>query len=173
MTLTQNVLAEHEHLIAQFKTLLLATVNAQGEPQASYAPYVREGQDFYIYVSDLAAHTANLLQHGKASVLFIEDESQSKNLFARKRSTLQCQAEEIARNSAHYNTILALFRTQFGNTIDVLQSLPDFHLIRLSPQQAGHVGGFARAFSLEGKDLHVVQPIDAERLANAKNNPSS
>jgi putative heme iron utilization protein len=38
------------------------------------------------------------MHHPKVSVLFIEDESQAQHLFARKRMTYACKAEEIGRD---------------------------------------------------------------------------
>ena len=46
---------------ARFQTLQLATVSADGLPEASYAPFVADQGRYWVYLSDLARHTANLL----------------------------------------------------------------------------------------------------------------
>ncbi|MEB3313462.1 MAG: pyridoxamine 5'-phosphate oxidase family protein [Cyanobacteriota bacterium] len=81
-----TVLAAYQALPSQLKSLMLATVNPDGSPQASYAPYLMDAdRQFYIFVSGLSAHTANLLRTGQASVLLIQDEGQSPQVFARQR----------------------------------------------------------------------------------------
>lgn len=57
-----------------YDSVLMATATEDGEPVASYAPYLEHGGDFYVYVSDLAAHTQNLKRNPRASLMFIEDE---------------------------------------------------------------------------------------------------
>ena len=57
-------------LLGRFRTLQMATASACGEPQASYAPFVRPGDNaFYICVSELSRHTGHLVANGRASVL--------------------------------------------------------------------------------------------------------
>ena len=68
------------------RSLMLATIGEQSLPRASYAPYVRdEAGNYYIYVSRLAEHTQELISNPVASVLLIEDESATKQIFARVR----------------------------------------------------------------------------------------
>ena len=44
------------------KTLQLATLTAEGKSNASYSPFVVDKQgNFYIFVSQLASHTQDLL----------------------------------------------------------------------------------------------------------------
>ena len=72
----------YRQLIKQQQTLLLSTVNKQAEPEASYAPYVRDaGGVFYIYVSELASHTQNMLQKQTASILIIRLKLELVNLY--------------------------------------------------------------------------------------------
>ena len=81
--------ADCRKLIASKMTLLLSTASTESVPEISYAPYVQDrAGDFYIYVSELAAHTANLITNRQASILFIHPESESANLFARERAVL-------------------------------------------------------------------------------------
>lgn len=139
-------------------TVQLATVDAQGEPEASYAPCLRRQGLFYIFVSELAVHTRNLLTQPRVSLLFIEDENRSRNLFARKRLTLRCRAKDLPRDSAHANDILLDFRNAFGDTVDLLTALPDFHLFELQPESGSFVKGFGQAWSVD-EQLHLVAPI--------------
>ena len=61
----KDPLAEAEQVYGQLlndsQSLILATVNENDAPLASYAPFVvDEEQQFYLFASSLAAHTANL-----------------------------------------------------------------------------------------------------------------
>jgi heme iron utilization protein len=142
-----------------FASLLMATVGPDGEPAASYAPYVVDAADcFYIYVSELAAHTANLRRHPRVSVLFIEDEREAPQVFARKRMTYACQVEAIGRETPAFAEILDWFEDRHGPLMKMLRELRDFHLFRLVPERATYVRGFAQAFQLSGDDLRHIRP---------------
>ncbi|MDP2028026.1 MAG: pyridoxamine 5'-phosphate oxidase family protein [Thiobacillus sp.] len=164
----ETVRAEYEGFPERFDTLLMATVSSEGEPNASYAAYVRQGSDFYVYISELAAHTRNLKEQGKVSVFFIENETDSKNLFARKRTTYQCTAHHMPRDEAEFAPMMEKFSQKFGNMIDTLRDMKDFHLYRLHPHKATYVSGFARAFVVEGAELDNVRHINdvGHRAAN-------
>ena len=154
------ILAEARAFHERFATLMMATVSASGDPVASYAPYVVDGEcGFHVYISELAAHTANLAANGKASVLFIEDEGQTSQLFARKRLTLTCHAEEVERDSPLFLEVMNRFEHRHGGIMGVLRGLRDFHLFRLRPTRATYVRGFAEAFELDGAALSI-RPVN-------------
>lgn len=136
-------------LIDSQRTLLLATASPEGHTDISYAPFVRDREGcFYIFVSELALHTANLWRNPKASVMLIRPETESHNLFARERATFQCRSREIAPNERRYSQQLDQLQEQFGQTVALLRSLPDFHLFGLSPESGRYVAGFGRAFRI-------------------------
>ena len=157
-----SLLQEYHEFIAGFKTVLIASTSANNAPEASYAPYAELEGKYYIFISELAAHTQNLLQTKICSLLFIEDEDKTNNLFARKRVSLHCQAEELTRNSATSEKVLALFHERFGKFMQLLQTLPDFHLFCLTPSSGNYVAGFGKAYSLSGSDLSQLQHRNPE-----------
>jgi len=138
-----------DELLNQQKTLLLATLSTQGSADISYAPYLHEKGGFYIYVSELANHTQNLLTKSQASLMVIEPEADAANLFARKRLTLDCSVREISKADAEYERILQGFELKFGAIIAVLKSLPDFHLFCLQPNGGRFVAGFGKAIAVD------------------------
>lgn len=138
------------------QTLHLATCDAAGLPEASYAPYVEQGRELYVYVSEIARHWRNLAASGRCAVLFIESEAEAKTPFARQRLALQCTAREVARGGADFDAVMALFRLRFGKMMNVLEPMQDFHLYRLTPTQGSYVTGFARAFRMAGDGLSEV-----------------
>lgn len=152
----------NEHLIRlheQCGSLMLATVG-ESLPRASYAPYVRDAAgDFYIYVSLLSPHTADLIANPIASVLIIEDESGAKQVFARMRASYLCGVETIHGADPSYPKILEQMAQRFGNVVQLLQSLPDFVLFRLSPRSGRFVTGFGQAYDLAGDRLDRLAPV--------------
>ena len=56
-------------LLTASQSLTLATRNQQGEPDASYAPYLWVNDQFYLLLSELASHTQNLRQHPQVGLL--------------------------------------------------------------------------------------------------------
>lgn len=142
-----------QELLASQQTLLLATASVKGIPDLSYAPFVRdEAGCFYIFISELAAHTDNLFANPQASVMFIRPESESNNLFARERAVFDCSVKEIERNDDCYSTQLMALQNKFGEIVGVLRSLSDFHLFALTPISGRYVAGFGQAYTINVRD---------------------
>ena len=146
------------------QTLQLATVAPSGEPEASYAPYLYQDGSYYIFISELASHTQNLLHNPQVSIMLIESEADARNPFARKRFTAQCLTVEINREADNYEPILDQLEQRFGSTVGMLRTLPDFHLFELQPQQGRLVIGFGKAFELDVDQLGAVDQKLAQVL---------
>ena len=144
------------------KTLQLATVDLQGMPHISYAPFVRQDEHFFIYVSQLASHTEYLQKTPKASLMIIRDEAQSKNLFARERLIIEADVEVVDQMSN--KTVLDSMEASLGGTVALLRSLPDFMLFRLSAVNARYIAGFGKAFQLDIQKMKLAH-ISPEKLA--------
>lgn len=142
----QNVCDE---LIRWQNSLLIASRSTDGAVAISYAPYLREEAGFYIFVSELAEHTQNMLTQPQVSILFIEPEAEASNPFARRRLTFDCRVREISKTDADYTQKLDAMAVKFGEIIGVLRTLPDFHLLLLQPQAGQFVAGFGKAFTVD------------------------
>jgi putative heme iron utilization protein len=161
MELNLDIVKEEYYALPQtFKTVLLATVSPEGFPEVSYAPYVKDGDNYYVYISELAAHTRNMRHNSRVSLLFIENEDQAAHLFARKRISLHCTAYEVERDSEIFEQIMQRFQAEFGDFMNMLKTLQDFHLMCLHPYQGSFVQGFARAFALEGEHLDQIRHLN-------------
>ncbi|MEE9338751.1 MAG: pyridoxamine 5'-phosphate oxidase family protein [Methylococcaceae bacterium] len=146
---TQN----YQQLIKSQQTLLLATVSAHAEPECSYAPFVTDKHKvFYIFVSELATHTKNMMDTQKASILFIKPEQETKNFFVRERVIFDCIISEIQQDDELFNRQLSRMNDQFGETVELLRSLPDFHLLALTPVKGRYIAGFGKAFMIDMTD---------------------
>jgi len=149
---------EFLELVDGSRGVIMATADEAGEPEASYAPFVRdEDLRIYVYLSELARHTANVLATGRASLLWLAEEVDGGNPFARPRLVLRCSATRVGRDCAEWASGVARLQQRFGGTMALLQQLGDFHLFRLQPVAGTYVMGFGRAYHLSGERLATVQ----------------
>jgi len=165
----QSVFNDFERFISQRTTVILSTLNAALEAEASYAPVLIKDGKFYIYISELAKHTHNLFENNGLSLLFIEDESEAENIFARKRATLKAQAQHIARDAEGWDDIMDAYVEHLGETAKMLRNLQDFHLFELTCLKGSYVRGFAQAYALSGDQLNEVRHINDR--AHGQSNP--
>ena len=158
--MSQNPQSVLTQLLVTQQTLQLATLDAQGEPAISYAPFVRDAAgNFYVFISGLASHTQDLLRHPQVAVMLIADEQDARQIFARTRATYTCFAEVVKRDADDYAPVLDAMQNRFGEVMGVLRGLADFVLFRLQPQSGRFVMGFGQAFTLTGAGLQTLEHI--------------
>lgn len=145
-----------QELINASKSMILATVDAEGNPNSSYAPFVQIDQTFYILVSFMAKHTKNLADGRKTSIMFIEDESATKQIYARERLTIEAAASQIERDSEVWNTVVTQLKEAQGKVVDVISEMGDFILIALQPVKGSYVNGFGSAYFVDA-NLEIVE----------------
>ncbi len=165
MTQLEKAQTEYKIFTEQFSSVAIATVNSEGLPHASYAPFVMDGaKNIYIFVSGLSTHTSNLYANYKASILFAEDESQTKQIFARRRLTFECDAALLTRETEEWEKIAEEFEQRFGEIINMMRSLPDFRIFKLTPYAGQFVIGFGAAYKISADDLdnliHIAPKAD-------------
>ena len=144
-------------------SLQLATVTADDKPEASYAPCVWVENNFYLFLSRLSSHTANLEQNPAISLLLIEDAAAVSNYFARKRASLHGTARAVAREDKTFATIMQAFHRRFGKVMEIIEPLPDFHLFRVEAESGSFVRGFGQAYELSGAGLDQLTPVDPRK----------
>ncbi|MBW4508752.1 MAG: pyridoxamine 5'-phosphate oxidase family protein [Scytonematopsis contorta HA4267-MV1] len=162
MSQLENAQVAYQGFTEQFQSAIISTVSQEGVPNASYAPFVMdENKNIYIYVSGLSTHTQNLHAVPKVSVLFIEEESQTKQIFARRRLNFDCSATLVERETELWNLIVDNFESRFGEIIPVLRDLPDFRIFQLKPSQGRFVIGFGAAYEVDPSDfsrlIHITK----------------
>ncbi|MFK7996743.1 MAG: HugZ family protein [Granulosicoccus sp.] len=140
-------------LRANMQSVMLSTLGEDGRPHNGYTPFVFDGRDIIIFVSQLSLHTRDLLANGKASAMLIADESSSEQIFARTRASYQCQAVVVPKDHESYDPLLDAMQERHGKMISVLRQLPDFVLFRLQPEKGQFVMGFGQAYHLQGDNL--------------------
>lgn len=135
------------------RTLQLATVDENGRPNVSYAPYVQNQDGYFVLISEIARHARNLQVNPNVSIMMIEDEGSSKQLFARKRLTFDAVASVVPRDSQHWQQVIAQMQGRFGEIIEGLSQLEDFVLFNLKAEKGLFVKGFGQAYQVSGNDL--------------------
>lgn len=135
------------------RTLQLATVDKEGRPNVSYAPFVQNQEGYFVLISDIARHARNLKANPNVSLMMIEDEESSKQLYARKRLTFDATASVVERESELWTQVIAQMKDRFGEIIDGLSQLQDFSLFNLKAENGLFVKGFGQAYQVSGDDL--------------------
>jgi putative heme iron utilization protein len=158
--------AEYEKFCEEFTSIIISTVSSQGIPNASYAPFVMDkNKSIYIYVSGLAIHTKNIHDNPLVSVLFIDDEAKTKQIFARRRLNFDCTASLIERETEKSRQIVDKFQIRFGELISTLRSLPDFRIFQLTPNRGRFVIGFGTAYNISSDNMNQLIKITKDSLS--------
>ncbi|MGB6297849.1 MAG: pyridoxamine 5'-phosphate oxidase family protein [Rivularia sp. (in: cyanobacteria)] len=160
MNKLEKATAEYQNFIQEFQSIIISTVNEEGMPNGSYTPFIMdESKNIYIYVSGLSTHTQNLNINPRASVLLIEDEAQTPQIFARRRLNYDCTAALIERETDEWKSIVDKFEVRFGEIIEMLRGLADFRIFKLTPHSGRFVIGFGQAYHISGDNLNKLVHI--------------
>lgn len=166
--LNHRLKPEIQKLKTQCQTLSLATVDNDGMPNVSYAPFAESNKGYYIFISTLAKHARNLKQNGKVSLMLIEDEQNSRQIFARHRLTTNASVIEIPRDAEEWQIGIQLLQQRHGNIINELVEMQDFSLFHLIPQQGLFVKGFGQAFHVAGNNEIALIHLDQGHIKEKK-----
>jgi len=144
-------------LLAGYQSVVLGTQSSNGYPFSSYAPFYYDGEHIYIFISNIATHAKNIQTTPRASALFIEDESKSENIFARKRISLQCDVTSLSRDDERFNMVMENFKDKFGAPmIIMLMGMKDFNLYALRPIYGEATFGFGEAYQIGGEKMNEL-----------------
>ena len=161
MTSSKELADQCLEFIHQFNSVLIGTSDTRGEPNISYSPVIYHNSRFYILISQLSPHTGHLYERQTAALLFIEDERDSEQIYARRRLSFSCSAQPCKRDDLTWQTLIPLFRIKFGSIINTLTSLNDFVLFQLQPTQGRWVSGFGRAYRFSELDFREPEHLDS------------
>jgi len=139
--------------IEQFDTLMVSSISSKLKPHSSYAPFVSQDKLYYICISKMAKHTTNLLKTPAASIMFIQDESESKNSFSRKRVTFDVNVLNIERDKEKFLEIMKLFNEKFGERASMYEQMADFYLFEFTPLSGRAVFGFGEAYKYKNEEF--------------------
>lgn len=150
ITMAKNL----NEFLEPLQSLTISSLDEKAYPFTSYAPFVKYEHKYYVYLSLMAKHSSNLSKNKNSSIFFCEDEQSCKNIFARKRVSIQCEASRLDQNTQKEKTILDIFRDKFGNEmVDMLHKMGDFYLFEFTPFYGEAVFGFGQAYNLGGDNF--------------------
>lgn len=149
-------------LIRTARSAALATLDAAGFPVSTLVAVATDMDGTpTVLVSSLSAHTRNLMQDARCSLLF--QQTGKGDPLAHPRITVQARAAVLDAD----NEVRARVRRRFiaRNPKSALYAdFGDFSFLRLEVEQAALNGGFGKAFELTAAD--VLTPLDgADELA--------
>jgi putative heme iron utilization protein len=144
------------HLIHNTRIAALGTLH-DGEPNLAMVAVAFESDfsSFYLHVSKLGKHTADMEKNPQVSLLLTETDDHRADPQTLARLSLQGTAEKVTKTDSRYERVRNIYLKRFPEA-EKLFSLGDFSLWRISPKAGRFVAGFGQAFNIEPKDLHKV-----------------
>ena len=99
--------------------------------------------------------------------MIIEDEASTKNIYARRRLSLQCSAKRISRTLDLCETVLNKLEERHGPTVNLLRQLPDFMVFQLSPHTGTFVKGFGQSYRLKEGDIDQAEEVTQDNISKS------
>lgn len=155
---------EIQEMKQTIRTLLLSTVDSEGTPNVSYAPFVICNGEYQVLISTIARHARNLQDVPKVSIMLIDDESKSREIFARRRLTFDAVSRKIERDTTEWAEGVAALKARHGDLVDDLAKMQDFNLFSFKPEHGLFVKGFGKAFDVSVDDLVSFVHLDEGHL---------
>ncbi|GAB6992244.1 HugZ family pyridoxamine 5'-phosphate oxidase [Paenibacillus pini] len=154
---TEKVKKQYVEFMEERKTLIISTIDDQGTPFISYAPFVKKDEKLYIYISQISDHYRYVENNERINVMLIADETATPNTFARERARWVCSSTNLGNEGNE--DVFELFNVKFGEKMMTMLRGLDFSLFELTPFEGRYVIGFGQAFdvNLSGDRFeHVV-----------------
>ena len=126
----------------------------EGAPYVSMAPYAIDPTAgvFVVHVSRLAAHTRDMLQDSRVSLLIAQPDDGQTPTQALPRVTVLGEAAELPHGSTSEEAGRAVYLARFPDAAPLTQ-LGDFSFFAVRPTGARFVAGFAQARTLSAEAL--------------------
>ncbi|MEI2741632.1 MAG: pyridoxamine 5'-phosphate oxidase family protein [Candidatus Competibacter sp.] len=143
-------------LIRNRRWAALATQGPDG-PEASWVAYIPEldCSGFLLHVSTLAAHTRNLLASPRAGLAISAPEREDEDPQTLARVLIQGEVAPIPKDASDYPAAARRYQERLPASTPRFD-FEDFLLLRLNPLRVRFVGGFARAYTLDGPALRAA-----------------
>ena len=146
-------------LLRETRIAALGTIHDGGPNQAMVAlAHESDFSAFYIHVSTLGKHTADMQANPLVSLLLVETDDLRPDPQTLARLSIHGTAEVLPGNGVDYQRVKELYLQDFPEA-EQLFLLGDFNLWKITPKSARFVAGFARAFNLVPQALIKVSAI--------------
>ncbi len=131
------------------QSVILSTVSKDGEPFASYSPFVEDKDgNFYVFISTAVLHSHNMSATKKAHILFLEDESKTEHIYVRRRMYFSADSERFEEDDERANDIFELFKDKFKDKVSHFPMMKDSRIYKLTPKNGNLVLGFGSAYKI-------------------------
>lgn len=146
-------------LIRSTRVAALGTLH-EGEPSLAMVAYAfaRDFSAFYIHVSRLGKHTADMGSDPHVSLLITEVDDRRADPQTLARLSIRGMAEMLPRNAPDCAQVRGIYLERFPES-EPLFSLGDFNLWRIRPGAGRFVAGFGRAFNVVPEALKKVSSL--------------
>jgi heme oxygenase (biliverdin-IX-beta and delta-forming) len=146
-------------LIRSTRIAALCTLH-DGEPNLAMVAYsfAEDLSAFYIHVSKLGKHTADMEHDPRLSLLISETDDRRADPQTLARVSIRGTAEILPRTDPDYAQVKKLYLLRFPEA-EQLFSLGDFNLWKIAPKGGRFVAGFGRAFNLVPEILIKVSSL--------------
>lgn len=126
----------------------------KGQPYVSMVPFALRpgGTDFIIHVSQLAAHTKDMLTHPLVSLLVMASPAPGVMAQELARITVQGEAVQLRPDTPEHAAAKAAYLARFPQS-EMLFGFSDFSLFAIVPESIRFVGGFAQATTISPATL--------------------
>ena len=130
------------------------------QPYVSMVPFavLPDAPGFVIHVSQLAAHTKDMLLYPQVSLLVMAPLSPDTTAQALARVTIQGQAVPYSEATHGHAEAKAAYLSRFPHSAEMF-GFSDFSLFAIMPESIRFVGGFAQATTLSPETLAKVLSI--------------
>jgi putative heme iron utilization protein len=129
----------------------------QGQPYVSMVPLAMlpGGAGFVVHVSQLAAHTKDMLSSPQVSLLVIAPPAPGVTPQELARVTIQGEAVQVTEATPGHGEAKAAYLSRFPDSAQTF-GFSDFSLFAVIPISIRFVGGFAQATTLTAETLARV-----------------
>jgi putative heme iron utilization protein len=146
-------------LIRSTRTAALGTIH-KGEPNLAMVAYAfaEDFSEFYIHVSRLGKHTADMETDPRVSLLITETDDRRPDPQTLARVSIRGTAEMLPRSDSGYAQVKTIYLERFPEA-EQLFSLGDFNFWEITPKSGRFVAGFGLAFNLVPEALIKVSTL--------------
>jgi putative heme iron utilization protein len=150
-------------LVSGRKVGALGTLH-EGAPYVSMVPFaiLGDGSAFLIHVSELSAHTQDMLDDPRVSLMVMQPESGETLPQELARVTVHGRAARIEDESEEYERGKARYLERFPDS-EPMFGFGDFSLFAIRPEAVRWIGGFAGAQSLEPAEFIAAVRTDGRK----------
>lgn len=144
---------ELRELLASRTVAALGTLH-EGAPYVSMVPFTLwpDGSGFLIHVSELSAHTGDMLADPRVSLLVTAPEGPERSALELPRVTIVGRAAPLPDPSDEYDAGKTCYLARFPDAEPIF-GLGGFSLFTIRPEHVRWIGGFAGAQSLTPGDF--------------------